>query len=94
MNRAERRRVYRSARWRRLRRMVLERAGNRCARCGGAGRLEVHHRRPLACGGDPFDATNLQALCRRCHFSTEPVRRPRGTAAAGAAWREAIDAGA
>ena len=73
--------------------MVLERARRRCARCGGVGRLEVHHRQPLAAGGDPFNADNLLALCRKCHFAEEPGRRPVGAAAAGAAWRGAIDAG-
>ena len=91
MTQTERRRVYGSKRWSRLRRMVLERAGRRCQRCGGVGRLEVHHVRPLAAGGDPFDADNLSALCRRCHFSTEPGRHVRNI---GRSWQAAIDHGA
>lgn len=54
--------------WRRLRRAVLERDGWRCVKCGRAGRLEVDHIKPAREGGT--DAlTNLQALCRPCHFA-------------------------
>ena len=84
--------MYRSRRWRRLRLMVLDRAGRRCQRCGGAGRLEVHHRRPVRRGGDPWDAGNLEALCRKCHFAAEPCRQQREALDVGRAWREAIDA--
>lgn len=94
MNRAERRRVYGSKRWARVRRMVIDVADWRCQRCGAYGRLEVHHKRPLQFGGDPFSVDNLQALCRRCHFGEEPVRRPSGAAADGAAWRGEIDGAA
>lgn len=87
MTRADRRRLYGSAPWRRVRRQVLERDGRRCQRCGAPGRLEVHHRTPLGAGGDPFDVANLQSLCRKCHFIREPARcRER------LIWREAIDA--
>ena len=91
MTQNERRRVYRSHRWRRLRLMVLERARRRCERCGGAGRLEVHHRRPMGAGGDPFDADNLEALCRRCHFAAEPYRQQQEARDVGRAWRAVID---
>ena len=41
-----------------------------CEQCQQAGRLtpaqEVHHRYPLADGGT-HEASNLQALCKRCH---------------------------
>ena len=51
---------------------MLRRSGYRCEACGrltAAPFLEVHHRIPLELGGAPFDLTNLQALCRPCHFS-------------------------
>jgi len=54
--------------WQRLRRAVLARAGWRCEQCGGTGRFEVHHVRPLHEGGTD-DMANLIALCRRCHLS-------------------------
>ncbi len=81
-------RVYNTRRWRRLRLLILERDRRRCTRCGGSGRLEVHHVRPVARGGDPFDADNLRTLCRRCHFEAEPVRQ-----SAGVAWRRSLDYG-
>jgi len=62
--------IYRSKAWKLARLAVLERAGWRCEnpKCGRAGVLEVHHRRSLKDGGAPFEQTNLQALCRPCHF--------------------------
>lgn len=90
MSGRERRRLYRSRPWRRVRAFVLDAALWRCERCGARGRLEVHHRRPLADGGAPFDPANLEAVCRRCHFKVEPGRHQ----APGAGWLEAIDAGA
>ena len=88
----QRRLFYRTSAWQAARAAALARAGYRCQRCGGAGRLEVHHVESLARGGAPLDEANLQALCRRCHFQSEQSRRPVGAAAAGEAWREAIDA--
>ena len=89
----ERRLLYRSTAWERVRRAVLTRCGRRCEACGRPGRLEVHHVVPLAAGGAPLDVDNVRALCRACHFRAEPCRQPEpGAAAAGAAWREAIDA--
>lgn len=53
--------------WARLRKRVLARDGFRCRMCGGVGRFEVDHIRPLHLGGgDGLD--NLQTLCRSCHF--------------------------
>lgn len=62
------RRIYNSARWKRVRRMILERSGWRCERCGSAGALEVHHRVRLADGGDPWNPESLEAVCRTCHM--------------------------
>lgn len=88
----ERRLLYRSTAWARVRRAVLERCRRRCEDCGAPGRLEVHHVRPLSDGGAPLDLDNVRALCRRCHFRAEPCRQPApGAAADGAAWRGEID---
>lgn len=53
------------AKWRRIRRAVLDRDGWRCQRCGRPGALEVHH-----IDRDPGDnrLENLQAVCRPCHI--------------------------
>ena len=60
--------VYAHPRWRYARREALARAGGRCERCGGAGRLEVHHKVAIAKGGAAYDLANLEVVCRRCHF--------------------------
>ena len=69
-------RTYRAKgrRWRKVRRKALQRAGYRCERCGAGGGtrkttrqwLRVHHKRPLAAGGPPYDQDNLEALCPAC----------------------------
>ena len=74
--------------WRRIRLRILERDGWRCTRCGRAGRLEVHHRRPLHEGGHPTDPANLATVCRDCHLRAH--RRPRDPARE--AWRRLVDA--
>ena len=65
-----------SARWRRLRRIVFERAGWRCEECGRAGRLECDHKVPLHRGGEVWALSNLQALCRGCHIEKSRRERP------------------
>ena len=73
-------------RWQRVRRFVLDRDCWRCTRCGKAGRLEVHHVRPVSEGGVEFDPDNLTALCRRCHFDEHrPAEHPDVTA-----WRALV----
>ena len=54
-------------RWRALRLVILARDHYRCRACGRAGRLEVDHILPLARGGDRWDPSGLQSLCRGCH---------------------------
>ena len=71
--------VYRTKRWRETRRLALARDGHRCRSCGSAGRLEVHHVRPLRDGGEPYDLSNLQTKCRSCHVREHhpvPAWRP------------------
>lgn len=68
--------LYRSARWLRLRKIVLQESGGICSMCGcglTTGRVSprsavVHHVRPHK--GDLalfHDLDNLQAVCRHCH---------------------------
>ena len=54
--------------WGRARRAALDRDGWRCQTCGKAGRLEVHHLKPLEHGGKPFDPSNLTTICREDHI--------------------------
>ena len=73
-------RVYKTVRWKRLRRAILDRDNWRCTACGRvAGRLEVHHIRPVAENGDPYDPSNLKTFCRDCHFDAHrSANRARG----------------
>lgn len=95
MTAKERRAVYRRGRWRALRRVILERDGWRCTACGRAGRLEVHHRRPVQHGGPMFDPENLRTLCRACHFAAHaPEKRAQRLAAmtpARRAWWQRLE---
>ena len=84
---------YSSRRWRRLRDWVFTRDRWRCRACGKAGRLECDHVRPIQQGGAQWDAANLQALCRGCHFAkTYRERHPAGEHPDIRAWR-ALTAG-
>ena len=60
--------IYRTARWQRVRLQVLERDKWRCRRCNGFA-FEVHHVKPIAEDGDAFDDSNLEARCRGCHMN-------------------------
>jgi hypothetical protein len=68
----ERQRAYASAEWREVQRVVRNRDGYRCVRCGTAklGRrsLHLHHVKPWA--GNPelrFAPDNIVTLCADCH---------------------------
>jgi 5-methylcytosine-specific restriction protein A len=52
--------------WSRIRAEVLY-EHKVCQKCGTNPPSEVDHIREIAAGGDPFDKSNLQALCSRCH---------------------------
>lgn len=77
--------VYNSPRWAAVRRIVLERDGWRCVRCGLPGRLEVHHRQRVADGGAPFDPANLETVCWHCHIEEHKADQA-GPRAAWRAW--------
>jgi 5-methylcytosine-specific restriction endonuclease McrA len=49
-----------------MRKLVLERHGGKCARCGTAKEIEVHHRLPVVHGG-VNDPDKLVPLCCHCH---------------------------
>ncbi len=61
----ESQRVYNTARWRILRRKRLS-IDTLCVRCGELA-CDVDHITPIASGGQPYDLTNTQSLCSRCH---------------------------
>ena len=61
---------YNSARWKRLREIVLQKSPL-CLHCRDAGRVTparvVDHVRPVRRGGAFWDIHNLQSLCQSCH---------------------------
>lgn len=72
--------VYRSARWRRLRRRILlerpwcEEPSERCHEPA----TDVDHITPIEDGGDPWDEENLRPLCHRHHSrKTRTIDQPR-----------------
>ena len=81
---------FNKARWAAVRRVVLERDGWWCLKCGRAGRLEVDHVVPLKRGGDPGALTNLQALCRACHIEKTRRENRRELTPAESAWRDLV----
>lgn len=85
----ERRKLYGTARWKRLRKAAKDRDGWRCKLCGKAGRLEVHHIRSPFDGAPMWDIENLRTLCRSCHFQTHNADRKRQRLAMMAAPRRA-----
>ena len=56
------------SRWRRLRLKMLDAANWRCRICKKAGRMEMDHVIPISKGGEHWSESNLQILCRDCHF--------------------------
>ena len=72
-------RFHQTPRWHRLARAVKDRAGWRCEKCGKSGRLETDHRVPIATTGaglaGQWDPSNLQTLCRNCHFQKSAKER-------------------
>jgi 5-methylcytosine-specific restriction endonuclease McrA len=58
--------LYRSNRWKRLRKKVLMRDEFSCLECGRPAN-QVDHIVALRDGGEEFDQDNLQSLCNSCH---------------------------
>ena len=64
-------RKYYDARWRRLRREMLQKAGNLCQRCGKPHRwLNLAH-----LSHDPADHRFLAVLCPSCHSKNDTSQR-------------------
>ena len=59
----------------RIRREALDAAGWRCESCGRAGRLQVHHVKPLYMGG-AHTVDNCRVLCGRCHLAEHRSQAP------------------
>lgn len=71
--------------WAGLRAQALDRDGWRCCECGKAGRLEVHHVKPLKDGGSNR-LSNLRTLCVSCHIAAHrPILPPER-----AAWAQMV----
>ncbi len=69
--------VYKTAAWKQVRRLALERDGYTCQICGTGQDLIVHHHEEADSGIDPYDLANLETLCRRCHGRLHNERRKR-----------------
>jgi len=59
--------IYRTERWKAVRKQAKDRDGWKCVQCGSRRRLEVDHIKGLRDGGAPYDLKNLQTLCGSCH---------------------------
>lgn len=57
--------IYKSARWRKLRESYFQRNPS-CVMCGRGGKY-VDHILPVSQGGDIWDEDNLQTLCPSCN---------------------------
>lgn len=64
----------RTEHWRRVRVKTLTHQGHRCASCGTGGPLDVHHDTYQRVGRERPD--DVRALCRPCHSSLHPDKRP------------------
>ena len=68
--RPEDQRIYKSARWRRVREIVLS-ENPYCKECKRNGKRTpatiVDHIKPIREGGEIWDGDNLQGLCQSCH---------------------------
>ena len=63
-----------TARWRRLRRHILDRDGWECQVCGKLlGMAQVDHRVPVLKGGALWDESNLQTICFFCHVAKTKI---------------------
>ncbi len=84
-----------SARWRALRRFILKRDDWTCQLCGKLlGLAEIDHKIPMHHDStiDPYDATNLQCLCRGCHLKKTEADMGRVPDLERERWQLRIDA--
>lgn len=76
--------------WKNKRTLALERAKNRCERCGFSTwsvTLEVHHKTYEHFGNEPLD--DLEVLCEKCHEEADKERAEHGKQKSQAAWNAA-----
>jgi 5-methylcytosine-specific restriction protein A len=60
--------IYKTARWKAVRKEAKDRDGWKCADCGARGRLEVHHIKPIRTHPElAYDLDNLKSLGPSCH---------------------------
>lgn len=76
-----------TAHWRKLRKIVLSRTDGKCARCGGGGRIHIHHLSYEHLGRE--DPEELVALCASCHHAAHDILRIMAEEAADEAADEA-----
>lgn len=59
--------IYSTPRWKRIRKMALVRDNALCQHCKERNAEVVDHIVEIKDGGDPYDLSNLESLCNRCH---------------------------
>ena len=69
----ERKEIYLTPRWRRLRNAILRAVGGVCQSCHKRAATEIHHKHPIRDGGEIYDPGNLIPLCRRCHRAEHDI---------------------
>ena len=79
MSEDQKRKIYTSRRWLKLRKLVLDKFNHLCQNCKRNGKQtpadEVHHIIPLGECADPFDFSNLELLCKSCHSQETNLER-------------------
>ena len=78
--------VLNQARWRVVRKRILDRDGWRCVLCGKYGN-ECDHVLSIERGGAVWDETNLQTLCQACHIAKTARENQRTLTSEQQAWR-------
>lgn len=74
---------YGTPRWKRLRKIALQRDLGWCCRCKSVPATLVDHIEEIKDGGDMWDLSNLQSLCDKCHaIKTAEEAQKRDAAAA------------
>lgn len=70
---------YQSKKWKKVRRIALERDNHLCQSCLDEGRVTpgntVDHKVAINNGGHPYMLANLQTLCERCHAKKSQTER-------------------
>lgn len=76
--RASYRKMLTDSRWSQRRLDIMRRDGFRCRRCGGKGKLNVHHRWYIY-GRQPwqYPDCSLVTLCEKCHRHVHLMRHVR-----------------